>query len=47
MFLLFAVADESVDSVADDSQESSTLDDSTAQETPTKNEQVSKPYVNN
>jgi hypothetical protein len=43
MVLFYLAADESIDSAADDSQESSMLDDSTAQEeTPTKNEQVSK-----
>lgn len=35
-----SVADESTDSIADDSQESSTLDDSISQESPTKNEQT-------
>lgn len=40
-YCYFSVADESTDSIADDSQESSTLDDSTAQESPTKNDQVS------
>lgn len=41
IYCYFSVADESTDSIADDSQESSTLDDSTAQESPTKNDQVS------
>ena len=40
VYCVSAVADESTDSVADDSQESSILDESNTQESPTKNEQA-------